>query len=199
MTLVSAREVREHVLKLRAAGGTYESIGHAAGAGAMTVHGIANARRPTVQADIAGRLLAVTEAGIRSMRSSPTGIMWRLRALIAMGHTCTRMATATGIPPSTVRRIVRGEAITISPELRQTVTALFDAWWDKTPPQRSRQQKLAADNARNRAARNNWPPPAGLDEDELDQPGYQPQTGWKHARGTGVADDHPLAERKAAS
>jgi hypothetical protein len=165
----------------------------------MTVHGIANARRPTVQADIAGRLLAVTEAGIRSMRSSPTGIMWRLRALIAMGHTCTRMATATGIPPATVRRIVRGEAITISPELRQTVTALFDAWWDKTPPQRSRQQKLAAGNARNRAARNNWPPPAGLDEDELDQPGYQPQTGWKHARGTGVADDHPLAERKAAS
>ena len=115
MTLVSAREVREHVLKLRAAGGTYESIGRAAGTGAMTVHGIANARRPTVQADIAGRLLAVTEADIRSMRSSPTGIMWRLRALIAMGHTCTRMAAATGIPPATVRRIVRGEAITISP------------------------------------------------------------------------------------
>jgi hypothetical protein len=199
MTLVSAREVRQHVLKLRAAGGTYESIGRAAGTGAMTVHGIANARRPTVQADIAGRLLAVTEASIRSMRSSPGGIMWRLRALIAMGHTCTRMAAATGVPPATVRRIVRGEAITISPELRQTVTALFDAWWDKTPPQRSRQQKLAAANARNRAARNNWPPPAGLDEDELDQPGYQPQTGWKHARGTGVADDHPLAERKAAS
>jgi hypothetical protein len=199
MTLVSAREVREHVLKLRAAGGTYESIGHAAGTGAMTVHGIANARRPTVQADIAGRLLAVTEADIRSLRSSPTGIMWRLRALIAMGHTCTRMAAAAGIPPATVRRIVRGEAITISPELRPTVTALFDAWWDKTPPKRTRQQKLAAANARNRAARNNWPPPAGLDEDELDQPGFQPQTGWKHARGTGVADDHPLAERKAAS
>jgi hypothetical protein len=199
MTLVSAREVREHVLKLRAAGGTYESIGHAAGTGAMTVYGIVNARRPMVQADIASRLLAVTESDIRSMRSSPRGIMWRLRALVAMGHTCTRMAAATGIPPATLRRIVRGEAITISPELRQTVTALFDAWWDKAPPQRTRQQKLAAGNARNRAARNNWPPPAGLDEDELDQPGFQPQTGWKHARGTGVADDHPLAERKAAS
>ena len=199
MTLISAREVREHVLKLRVAGGTYESIGHAARTGAMTVHGIANARRPTVQADIAGRLLAVTEAGIRSMRSSPTGIMWRLRALVAMGHTCTRMATATGIPPATVRRIVRGEAITISPEQRRTVTALFDAWWDKTPPQRTHQEKLAAGNARKRATRNNWPPPAGLDEDELDQPGYQPESGWKHARGTGVADDHPLAERKAAS
>jgi hypothetical protein len=198
MTLVSARDVREHVLKLRAAGGTYESIGRAAGIGAMTVHGIAGGRRPTVQADVASRLLAVTEADIRGMHPSPGGITWRLRALVAMGHTCTRMAAATGIPPATVRRIVRGEALTASPQLRQAVTELFDAWWDKRPPQRTRQEKLAAANARKRAARNNWPPAAGLDEDELDQPGYQPQSGWRHARGTGVAADHPLPARKAS-
>ena len=115
MTLVSAGPVREHVLKLRAAGGTYESIGRAAGTGAMTVHCIANARRPTVQAEVARRLLAVSEADIRSMQPSPGGTMWRLRALVAMGHTCSRMAAATGIPPATLRRIVRGEALTISP------------------------------------------------------------------------------------
>jgi hypothetical protein len=199
MTLVSAREVREHLLKLRAAGGTYESIGRAAGTGAMTVHGIINGRRPTVQADVASRLLAVTQADIRSLRPSPGGIMWRLRALVAMGHTCSRMAAATGIAPATVRRVVRGEALTVSPELRQTVTELFDAWWDKTPPQRTRQEKLAARSALRRAARNDWPPPAGLDEDQLDQPGYQPQSGWRHARGTGIAHDHPFAARKAAS
>jgi hypothetical protein len=199
MTLVSAREVREHVLKLRAAGGTYELIGRAAGTGAMTVHGIATGRRPRVQAHVAGRLLAVSEAGIRSMRASPGGMMWRLRALVAMGHSCTRTAAATGIPPATVRRIVRGQALTISPQLRQVVTELFDAWWDKRPPERTRQERLAACNARKRAARNNWPPPAGLDEDELDQPGYQPQSGWRSARGTGIAADHPLGAKKAAS
>jgi hypothetical protein len=199
MSLVSAAPVREHVRKLRAAGGTYASIGQAAGTGAMTVHRIANADRPTVQAEIARRLLAVTEAGIRRTHPAPGGTMWRLRALVAMGHTCTRMAAATGIPPATLRRIVRGEALTISPELRQAVTALFNAWWDKTPPQRTRQEKLAADGALKRAALGNWPPPAGLDEDQLDQPGYQPQCGWRHARGTGVADDYPFAERKAAS
>jgi hypothetical protein len=199
MTLVSAREVREHVLKLRAVGGSYESIGRAAGTGAMTVHGITNGRRPNVQAHVASRLLAVTEADIRGMCPVSGGIMWRLRALLAMGHTCSRMAAATGIPPATVRRIVRGQAITISPEVRRAVTDLFDAWWDKTPPQRTCQEKLAAGNARKRAARNDWPPPAGLDEDELDQPGYQPQSGWRYARGTGIADDYPLAARKAAS
>ena len=199
MTLVSARPVREHVLKLRGAGGTYESIGRAAGTGAMTVHCIANARRPKVQVKVASKLLAISEADIRSAQPSPGGTMWRLRALVAMGHSCSRMAAATGIPPATLRRIVRGDAVTISPALRWAVTALFDAWWDKAPPRQTRQEKLAARNALNRAALNGWPCPAGLDEDELDQPGYQPQSGWRYARGTGVAGDYPFAERRAAS
>ena len=199
MTLVSAEPVREHVLKLRAAGGTYQSIGRAAGTGAMTVHCIANARRPKVQAEVASKLLAVSEADVCAMHPSPGGTMWRLRALVAMGHTCSRMAAATGIPSTTLRRIVRGEALTISPPLWQAVTALFDAWWDKASPRQTRQEKLAAGNALKRAALNNWPCPAGLDEDELDQPGYQPQCDWRYARGVGVADDYPFAERKAAS
>lgn len=199
MSLVSAQPVREHVLKLRAAGGTYESIGLTAGTGAMTVHCIANARRPKVRAEVARRLLAVSEADVCSIHPSPGGIMWRLRALVAMGHTCSRMAAATGITPATLRRIVRGEALTVGPELQQVTAALFDAWWDKTPPRRTRREELAAGTALKRAALNGWPCPAGLDEDELDQPGYQPQCGWRYARGTGVADDYPLAERKAAS
>src|SRR5262245_38715569 len=199
MTPVSAAPVREHVRRLRAAGGTYAAIAQAAGTGAMTVHRIATAGRPTVQAQIARRLLAVTEADIRGTHPAPGGTMWRLRALVAMGHTCSRMAAAIGAPPPTLRRIVRGEARTISPQLRQAVITLFDAWWDKTPPLRTRQEKLAADGARKRAALNDWPPPAGLDEEDLDRPGYQPQCGWRSARGTGAAADYPFAERKAAS
>jgi hypothetical protein len=199
MTLVSARPVREHLLKLRAAGGTYEAIAQAAGTGAMTVHCIANARRPKVQADTARRLLAVTEADIRRMRPSPVGIMWRLRSLVAMGYSCSRMAAATGIPAPTLRRIVRGEAVSISPELRQTVIALFDACWDKTPSQRSRRDKLATRTALRRAELNNWPCPAGLDEDHLDQPGYRPALGWLPATGAGTADRPTPATRRKRS
>jgi hypothetical protein len=199
MTLVSARPVREHVLKLRAAGGTYETIGRAAGTGAMTVHCIANGRRPKVQAGVARRLLAVDEDDIRSMHPSAGGTMWRLRALVAMGHSCSRMAAATGITPATLRRIVRGEAVTITPDRQQLVITLFDTWWDKTPPRHTRQEKLAVASALRRAALHGWPCPAGLDEDALDQPGYQPHCGWLPATGTGAADDYPLAVRKAAS
>jgi hypothetical protein len=199
LALVSARPVREHVLKLRAAGGTYETIGRAAGTGAMTVHCIANGRRPKVQAGVASRLLAVNEDDIRSMHPSAGGTMWRLRALVAMGHSCSRMAAATGTTPATLRRIVRGEAVTITHDLQQLVIALFDAWWDKTPPRHTRQEKLAAARALRRAALHGWPCPAGLDEDELDQPGYQPHCGWLPATGTTTADGHPLAVRKVAS
>src|SRR5215472_16657733 len=127
MTLVSAALVREHVLKLRVAGGTYEAIAQAADTGAMTVHRIANVGRPKVQAEIARRLLAVTEADIRGTHTAPGGTMWRLRALVAMGHTCSRMAAAIGAPPPTLRRIVRGEARTITPQVHQAVIDLFDA------------------------------------------------------------------------
>ena len=199
MSLVSAQPVREHVLKLRAAGGTYEAIAQAADTGAMTVHRIANADRPKVQAEIARRLLAVTDADIRGTHPAPGGTMWRLRSLVAMGHTCSRMAAAIGIPPATLRRIVRGEALTITPRVHQAVIDLFEVWWDKTPPQRTRQEKLAAGNALKRALLNDWPPPAGLDEDDLERPGYQPQCGWRYARGTGVADDYPLAKKGRAS
>jgi plasmid maintenance system antidote protein VapI len=199
MTLVSGALVREHMLKLRAAGGTYAAIAQAADTGAMTVHRITNADRPRVQAEVARRLLAVTEADIRGAHPAPGGTMWRLRALVAMGHTCSRMAAVIGVPPATLRRIVRGEALTITPQMHQAVIALFDTWWDKTPPLHTRQEKLAAGNARKRAAINDWPPPAGLDEDDLERPGYQPQCGWRYARGTGVADAYPFAERRAAS
>ena len=30
---------------------------------------------------------------------------------------------------------------------------------------------------------------AGLDDDELDTPGYRPASGWKPATGTGIAPD----------
>jgi hypothetical protein len=197
MTLVSVWPVREHVLRLRAAGGTYEAIGRAADIGVMTVHGIAKGRRLQVQAHVARRLLAVTEDDIRLLSPSANGTMWRLRALVAMGHSCARMGSAAGIQPATLRRIVRGEALTITPELRQSVMVLFDAWWDKAPPGRTRQEKLVAHDARKRAALSNWPCAAGLDEDELDRPGYRPRCGWLPATGTSVADQPiPALRRK---
>ena len=89
----------------------------------------------------------------------------------------------------TIRLIVRGDAVTVGPNLRDAVTDLYNAWWDKRAPERTRFERGAATAARRRAIAGNWCAAAALDDDLLDTPGYRSASGWKHATGTGVAND----------
>jgi hypothetical protein len=100
----------------------------------------------------------------------------------------------------TIRRIVRGDATTVSAGLRDSITSLYDAWWDKRAPQRTRFERGAATTARRRAIAGNWCAGAGLDDDDLDTPGYRPTSNWKHATGTGTAPDiHPPGRSRKRS
>jgi hypothetical protein len=62
------------------------------------------------------------------------GTRLRLRALHVMGHASARISRALGVREETIQRLVRGEARTISPHLRDAIADLYDAWWDKRPP-----------------------------------------------------------------
>ena len=104
-----------------------------------------------------------------------------------MGHGSARIARAAGVREMTIRALVRGDARTISPQLRDTITAVYDAWWDKRAPERTRAERGAATAARKRAIAGNWCAAAALDDDQLDVPGYRPRQGWKPATGTGTA------------
>ena len=117
------------------------------------------------------------------------GTRLRLRALHVMGHGSARIARALGVRPQAIAELVSGSAATVSPYLRDRVLTLYDAWWDKRAPERTRAERGAATAARKRAIAGNWCAPAALDDDELDTPGYRPQYGWKPATGTGVAPD----------
>ncbi len=117
------------------------------------------------------------------------GTRLRLRALAVMGHGSARIARAAGASEQAVQKLARGDARTVSPQLADAITAIYDAWWDKRPPERTRAERAAASAARRRAAAGNWCAGAGLDDDLLDVPGYQPACGWLSARGTGVATD----------
>ena len=86
-----------------------------------------------------------------------------------------------------IQRIVRGHAKTVSPALRDAVAQIYDRWWDKQAPEHTRAERAAASAARRRAQRGDWCAGAALDDDQLDQPGYQPPHGWRPACGTGVA------------
>ena len=138
-------------------------------------------------------LLAVV-GGCRRPRVDAGGTRLRLRALAVMGHGSARIARAAGVSEQAIQRLARGDAKTVSPQLRDAVTAVYDAWWDKRAPERTRSERAAASAARRRAIRGNWCAGAGLDDDELDIPGYRPPYGWRHARGISIAADiHPAA------
>ena len=117
------------------------------------------------------------------------GTRLRLRALHVMGHGSARIARALGVREETIQRLVRGDTAGVSPNLRDTITGLYDAWWDKRAPERTRAERAAAARARRRAAAGNWCAGAALDDDQLDKPGYRPLSRWRPGTGTGTAPD----------
>jgi plasmid maintenance system antidote protein VapI len=191
----SPDDARATIRHLREQGGTYRSIADAAGLAPATVHDLASGRRAPTPAT--GRALAKVEGkSLRRTRVDAGGTRLRLRALHVMGHGSARIARALSIREMTIREIVRGDAPTVSSKLRDQVSDLYDAWWDKRAPERDRAERTAATAARRRAIAGNWCAGAGLDDDELDIPGYKPKSKWKPAAGTGTAPDlHPPAAR----
>jgi hypothetical protein len=179
---------RHHVVRLRQDGGTYRSIAAAAALSPGTVRALASGRR-RAQPATAAAVLTVTSWSLPRERLDAGGARLRLRALHVMGHGSARIARAAGAHPGTIRKIVRGDARTVSLQLRDTITAVYDTWWDRRAPGRTRHERAAATAARKRAITGNWCAAAALDDDLLDTPGYRPRAGWKPATGTGTAPD----------
>ena len=142
---------------------------------------------------------ALRQVPSRSMsggRLDAGGARLRLRALHVMGHGSPRLARALGVRKTTIQELVSGKGSTISPHLRDAISDLYEAWWDKRASERTRAERAAAAAARKRAIAGDWCAPAALDDDQLDVPGYRPRYGWKPATGTGVAPDiRPRARR----
>ncbi len=190
-----AGPVRAHVRELRQAGASHEAIAQAAGVAAMTVyrllHGEPARGRPVpgrIRAAHAERLLAVTGAAVReaAARRDPAGARRRLRALIAMGHPAVSLARMLGVSPRVIWGIVRGTTATVSRDMHDGVSVLYEKTWNLRPPERSGAERRAADAARRRAAARGWPAPMGLDDDQIDDPAYRPRAQWRPAVGTGA-------------
>jgi hypothetical protein len=139
---------------------------------------------------------ATTVRQLTFARLDAGGTRLRLRALHVMGHGSARISRALGVREETIQRLVRGDARTISPPLRDAIADLYDAWWDKRVPERTRAERAAAARARRRASAGNWCAGAALDDDQLDVPGYRPRTGYRPATGTGTAPDIRLPIRR---
>jgi transcriptional regulator with XRE-family HTH domain len=189
------RSARAYVRRLQQDGGTYRGIAAAAGLDRATVSDLARGRRRPTRGTTTA-VLAVTSKSVPRGRVDAGGTRLRLRALHVMGHGSARIARALGVREMTIRQVVRGDARTVSPKLRDQVANLYDAWWDKRAPARTRFDRGAATAARKRAIAGNWCAAAALDDDQLETPGYRPRHGWKPATGTGIAPEIRLRARR---
>jgi hypothetical protein len=184
--------VREHVRQLRECGASYDTIGHAAGIAPMSVHALMNGRVGRLRTDTAEALLGLTREQLDLVRVPVAAAQLQIRAMVAMGHGYSRIARALGCRFDTVHRIARGDVTTAPAALQNDVSRLYHVWWDKTPPERTKGERIAAAAARHRAEREGWPPGAALEDSRLGDPGYSPRAPWRHAEGTGVAPHDPL-------
>ena len=85
---------------------------------------------------------------IRGERKPPDrvdagGTRLRLRSLHVMGHGSARIARALDARKTTIQELVNGTARTVSPQLRDAVIDLYDTWWDKRAPERTRAERAA--------------------------------------------------------
>ena len=151
-----------------------------------TIHDLAPGRPAASSTAV---VLPLTRSTGPRGRVDAGGTRLRLRALHVMGHGSARIARALGVREMTILALVRGGATTISPKLRNAIADLYDTWWDKRAPERTRAERAAASAARRRARAGNWCAAAALDDDQLDIPGYRPRSRWRPATGTGTAPD----------
>jgi hypothetical protein len=186
----TADPVREHVRRLRQAGASYRAVARAAGVSPMTVCRLgrgdpADGRATRIHASHVRRLLAVTPGALQqaSARRDATGARRRLRALTAMGHPAASLARRLHVPPSAVRAVIGGRSATVTVAMHVAVCELYEQIWDLRPFERTPAERRTATTARTRAAHQGWPPPMGLDDDRIDDPGYQPRARWHPATG----------------
>jgi transcriptional regulator with XRE-family HTH domain len=143
---------RDHLIRLRQQGGTYRSIAAATAVSPGTLRALASGRR-RAQPGTATAVLKVTRRTLPRPRLDAAGTRLRLRALHVMGHGSARIARAVGVSDKSIRKLVRGDARTVSPQLRDAIAELYDAWWDKRAPGRTRFERGAATTAQTRHRR----------------------------------------------
>ena len=117
-----------------------------------------------------GRRTKHVRAGIWRPLPSAVGATRRLQALVALGWTQNELCRRTGISPSTVSHLIRGNVDRTSTANLARISAVYEQLSMTTGP---------SDYYRKQAARKRWAPPLAWDDDLIDDPNAHPDLGQK--------------------
>jgi predicted transcriptional regulator len=182
---VDAEPARTHVRALMAAGLGWQRVAKLAGVPNGSVskllygdqtRGMASSQlvRPVTER----KLLAVTAdpANVAAHRRVPAlGAHRRLRALVAVGYSQSRLAAELSVGRENFGAVMRSEEVHAATD--RAVGRLYERLWNTPPPQTTPFEMAAVTRARRYAAERGWPPPMAWDDESLDDPDGMPQTG----------------------
>lgn len=176
---VDAEPVRQHLIALRDAGISYHQVAEIAGLHAPTVGNFlyphaGQAPKDRARPETAAKILAVKTTDATPFRVDATGTRRRLQALAANGWPMKSLGSHIGVNPATVARLLNQRRV-----YSATAIAVADCY-RKLHGQRPEDHGVPAGialKARNHASREGWPGPGYWDDEDFDNPGFQPATG----------------------
>lgn len=179
---VDATPVRDHIQFLMANGVSYKQTAKLSGVSLSAVGAILYGRHerghapyPRVHKTTAEKILAVRpvpESMADGRVVDGTGTARRLRALVAIGWSQSRLAERLGIMPSNAGPIFHGRNVTAG--TARAVRRLYNELWDQPQTGTDWHSKAAAMRSINRAAANGWLPPMAWDDETIDTPETAP-------------------------
>lgn len=182
---VDAAPVRAYIRGLRAAGLGWKRVADRAGIAESTmwklIYGDPKRRQAPsrrVRRRTARAILAVTcdlDALGATVHVPAVGTARRLRALVAIGWSQSKLAQMLGKLPANLGKTMTSEQVAAG--TARAVRDLYDRLWDRPPPESTWSERQSASRARNLARRNGWVPPLAWDDDALDDPEAVPQLG----------------------
>jgi transcriptional regulator with XRE-family HTH domain len=194
---VDAGPAREHVRNLMAQGMAWKQVAKVAGLSPSTVSNLlygryerGHAPYPRMSRVNSEKLLAV-KVTLENLPAGhhvdATGTHRRLRALVAIGWSQSRLAALLGIERSNFTAFMRSEGVTVRYAL--AVRDLYDQIWDEPQEGHDHRSRIAANRARNYARERGWLPPLAWDDDTMDDPATLPDLGGKPKRRDTLPED----------
>lgn len=130
-----------------------------------------------IHRDTEARILAVELDLAGGARVASVGTVRRLRALVALGWSQSKLGRRLGILPSNFGPLVHGHRDAVTVTTDQAVRALYADLSMQLPPAEEWRDKIAASRSRSYAKAHGWLPPLAWDDDALDDPAATPLTG----------------------
>lgn len=164
---IPSEPVTHHLTRLYAANMTTGQIAAASGVDVSTIRDHAKGKFPRIRRTTANKILAVRPGGHPAIGFVPAlGSIRRCRALYAHGHGAQDIAAAhPQLQTRTVDHIIRGDRQHVAAFVQAAVTDAYRLL--SAAPGTSTQ-------AKSRAAREGWLGPAYWDDDEFDNPAFDP-------------------------